>query len=289
MICFFKSFSVNAQAYEPLLGTLNEWHITSCFGGCNTSTYYTDGDTIVDGKNCKILDGFHYISRTFLLREDILERKVYLLTISPTKTSEFLLYDFSLEVGDSMELLNPVSPYPLLAGYYVLDSIVSRPLEDLQLYRHFYLSPVNSNTQTNENPVWVESVGSLSLINGPGSTPDFNGGGELSCYFKDGESRYLNMDSIQSCYQEHFLSLPELPIETPFLLYPNPSTQSFSIVSTNIDASYIQVVDIKGDEILNLEFVKGSFYFHSLQSGIYFIRLIGEYETSQPQKLVVRR
>lgn len=275
-----------SQTYEPMLGQLNEWHVTACFGGCNTSTYYTDGDTIVGGLDYKILDGYHYSSRTFLLREDIAEKQVFLVKISPTKIDEFLMYDFSLQVGDSIELFNPVSPYPLIAGFYKLDSIVSKPLEDLQLYRHFYLSPVASNTDSNEFPIWIESVGSLSLINGPASTPDFNGGGQLSCYFKDGESRYLNMDSIQTCDQAHFLSLDYVQEDTQFNLFPNPSINSFKII-TNDHFNYVQVFNLNGENVLTFNFQEEQVYNHNLKSGVYYIRLIGEHLTTQPQKFII--
>ena len=30
-----------------MLDNINEWHFTTCFSGCLTDAYYTDGDTIV--------------------------------------------------------------------------------------------------------------------------------------------------------------------------------------------------------------------------------------------------
>lgn len=287
LICFVNSNSIYAQTYEAMLGELNEWQVTACFGGCNTSTYFTDGDTVVGGLDYKILDGYHYISRTFLLREDLQERQVFLMKINPTKTDEWLMYDFSLQVGDSIELFNPVSPYPLIAGYYELDSIVSRPLEDLQLYRHFYLSPTSSNTLSDEYPIWVESVGSLSLINGPASTPDFNGGGQLSCYFKNGESRYLNMDSIQSCSQEHFLGLEEFSNELNFQLFPNPSSKSFVISTAEKGFKHLQISNLKGEVVSIFEYETTKTYHHLLEPGVYYIQLIGGDNRYQPQKLIV--
>ena len=292
-ITFFLTFTLLcpitsiSQAYEPMLGQLNEWHVTSCFGGCNTSTYYTDGDTIVGGLDYKILDGYHFSSRTFLLHENLIEKTVQLAIITPTKVTEFLLYDFSLEIGDSIELFNPVSPYPLLAGFYQLDSIVFKPLEDSQLYRHFYLSPTNSNTQSNESPIWIESVGSLSLINGPGSTPNFNGGGQLSCYFKDGESRYFNSDSIQTCDQEHFLSLDELIDQSQFTVFPNPSINSITISTDSNEFSKCEIVDINGNLVLDFKLEQNNTYTHHLDPAIYFIKLLNKNSVSREQKLIV--
>ncbi len=71
-ICFLLVCNVGqAQNYKPLLDNFNEWHFTICDFGCLTDIYYTDGDTVVNNVSYRILDGFHYISRTFLIREDI--------------------------------------------------------------------------------------------------------------------------------------------------------------------------------------------------------------------------
>ncbi|SRX55885.1 T9SS type A sorting domain-containing protein [Aequorivita sp. CIP111184] len=199
----FFSFSIYAQAYKPLLDNLNEWHVTSCFSGCLTDVYYTNGDTIVDGKNYKILDGFHYISRTFLLREEVNNKKVFLNFVAQGQNEEFLLYDFSLNEGDTFNMLNPYSPFPQDGGNFVLDSIIERPLADGNEYRHFYFSPAPGNTISTENSVWVEGAGSLSIINAPGGNPDINGAGHLSCFFKNTEIFYANLDSINDCIPIH--------------------------------------------------------------------------------------
>ena len=39
-----------------------EWQLTSCYYGCNTDAYFTDGDTSYNGYNYTVLNGFHYIS-----------------------------------------------------------------------------------------------------------------------------------------------------------------------------------------------------------------------------------
>ena len=141
-ILLSASNHIYAQSYKPLLDYYNEWNLRFCFASiCDTDLYYTNGDTIVDGMNYKVLDGYHYISRGFLLREDVAQKKVYLKVILPSSTTDYLLYDFSLAVGDSIDMKNPVTPFPEDAGYFTIDSIVPRPLVDGNNYRHFYFSP----------------------------------------------------------------------------------------------------------------------------------------------------
>lgn len=189
-----------AQDYKPLLDNTNEWHFTNCYFGCLTDIYYTDGDTLVAGDNYKILDGYHYISRTFLLREVNATQRVYLRKLSNNGIGqEYLLYDFSLQEGDIFEMQNPITPFPENAGNFVLDSIRSQVLVDGQAYKHYYFSPVPTNTISEDNCVWVEGVGSLSMINAPSGFPDINGVGHLSCFFKQGDLFYSNLDSISGC------------------------------------------------------------------------------------------
>jgi len=199
IILLFCMGSIISQNYKPLLDNVNEWHFTTCFSGCLTDVYFTDGDTIVDGKNYKILDGYHYISRTFLLREDVANKKVYLNIVSSGQSDEYLLYDFSLTEGAIFNMNNPISPFPRNGGPFVLDSIVAKPLEDGNNYRHYYFSPTPGNTSSTQNAVWVEGVGSLSIINAPGGYPDINDVGHLSCYFKNTIPFYVNLDSIDDC------------------------------------------------------------------------------------------
>lgn len=188
-----------AQDYKPLLDSYNEWQVTSCYDdGCLKDMYYTAGDTVVNGKEYKILDGFHFISRTFLLREELASKRVYLNLVQRSGDIEYLLYDFALNVGDSIDVKNPVSPFPTEAGFFKVDSIISRPLVDENEYRHFYLSPTSSNTISSNTAVWIEGVGSLSLINAPGGDPNINGVGILTCFFKNGELFYSKRDDCEA-------------------------------------------------------------------------------------------
>ncbi len=197
---FLGGSALNAQNYKPLLDNTNEWHFTNCYFGCLTDIYYTDGDTLVAGNNYKILDGYHYISRSFLLREELSTQRVYLRKLSNNGIGqEYLLYDFSLEEGDTFTMSNPIAPFPENAGPFVVDSIRARILEDGEAYKHFYFSPAPNNTISDNNCIWVEGVGSLSIINAPSGLPDINGVGHLSCFFKQGALFYSNLDSISGC------------------------------------------------------------------------------------------
>ncbi len=231
-----------AQLYQPLLKEANEWHLTNCFTGCFTDLYVAADDTIIQGKTYKILDGYHYISREFLLREDVANKKVYFVFLKNGKPEpEILLYDFSVSVGDSIRFYNPISPFPSDPGYFTLDSINPLPLFDGSISKSFYWSANDTIRAGVSHAVWIEGSGSLSLINAPGGLPDLNGAGKLSCHFKTGVLSYANLDSINECVETYHLSNSDFRTkDLNFSVYPNPFKSQLILENTK-NLSSIQI------------------------------------------------
>ena len=230
-----------SQPYIPMLGESNSWRIVSCFGGCVENSYGTSSDTIISGYEYKVLDGFHYIEGNFLIREDVAERKVYMKLLGGhVLLDEFLLYDFSLEDGDSVHVYNPISPLPTDGGIYYLDSIVSRPLENGN-HRFHYLhaaDPVNSGAS---NTVWVEGIGALSLIKSPGAPP--TEGDHLTCAFKDGVLQYADTDSIEGCSQ--LSSVPQSD-ESEIAIYPSAFRDEFYVENDRSEVASVRIYTLEG-------------------------------------------
>lgn len=266
---------VNGQTYKPILNNINEWQFTLCnSAGCREDIYFTDGDTTSYGYNYKVLNGFHFISRTFWLREDSLNQKVYLSYITGTR-KEALLYDFSLQVGDSMDIKNPISPFVSNAGYYMVDSINMDQLQDGNNYRHFYLSPTSSNILSTNVAEWVEGVGSLSLINAPGGNPDVNDIGKLSCFFKDEIIFYTNLDSTSDCIPTITNVFEENSNYTPINVFPSLIDNVCHITGINTMKA-ILIYDINGKKLMSKSIENKSqldLPMQEFNSGIYFIVL----------------
>ncbi len=282
----FVGIAAFSQSYKPLLDNLNEWHFTGCYFGCSTDVYYTDGDTIVDGNNYKILDGYHYISRTFLLREDVPSKKVYLKILSPGFNEEFLLYDFSLSQGATFNMENPISPFPQDGGPFLLDSIVERPLVDGNAYKHFYFSPAPGNTTSTENAVWIEGVGSLSIINAPGGHPDINEVGHLSCFFKNTEAFYANLDSIDDCIPL-VLEIKKHNLEE--VIASKQTNSNICKLSNTQEVKSVTVFDLSG-KILEMKTNNGNnsiiIDFSHYQNGLYIIMVTGFGDSKKSFKIV---
>ena len=291
LLCLFVCYSpLFSQDYKPLLDNYNEWHLTSCYFGCLSDVYYTDGDTLVDGNEYKILDGFHYISRTFLLREELPNRKVYLNIVDPAGNNEYLIYDFAMNIGDSIDMKNPISPFPENAGYYRLDSIIPRPLVDGNDYRHFYFSPSPSNTISTTNAVWVEGAGSLSLINAPSGNPDINGAGHLSCSFKNSNLFYSNLDSIDGCEPVIVLDINEFNDPLSEVQLSNSLTNNNCHLVNIEQVKFIDIYDLNGRRIK--EFTNNgsnelTIDFSAYKSGVYIILVTSKQFKKRTFKVII--
>lgn len=274
--CLFLPLVLWSQAYVPLLNNQNEWHFTTCFAGdCLTDVYFTNGDTIVEGQNYKILDGYHYISRTFLLRENLIEKKVHMAIITPNRINTYLLYDFSLEVGDTFDMKNPITPFPTEAGLFVLDAIVEEPIFENETRRHFYFSPHVSNTISTNTAVWVEGVGSLSLINAASGFPDQNGVGLLNCFFKDGTLFYTNLnEQVSSCNA----TLEASNFSFPDILAYFPDKKGYCHITNTSVIKEIEVYDLLGRKVLRQtnKNQENSMIldFNPFQKGVYILHLL---------------
>lgn len=258
----------NGQPYIPMLGQTNEWRVVSCFSGCVTSAYYTSDDTLVDGNLYQVLDGYHYINGNMLIREDVQERKVYLKqTYGHSLLPEFTLYDFSLELGDTVNVYNPISPLPEDGGKFVLDSVVEKTLETTD-HRHFYLHAVNSLVSNSTNTVWVEGVGALSLINSPGAMP--TEAEHMVCAIQNGELVYSDLDSVFSCgplSTDEALSTNKIDL----VVYPNPADETLKVVVEGQQKPIsLEVFDTKGQKVTSKGWTEGITVQH-LDNGLYLL------------------
>ena len=62
-------------------------------------------NTTLNGNTYKVLNGFHYISRTFWLREEVQNKKVFLSTEDGNTRNEDLIYDaYTERIIDDQEI-----------------------------------------------------------------------------------------------------------------------------------------------------------------------------------------
>jgi hypothetical protein len=181
---FISRADLSAQQYYPLLDSVNVWHYTgnqlpvsppppsqfavssSCsypnYGGFGvTNMHYTGNDTTInsiDYKQLMLGDMFSNFCLYGFIREDTSTRKIYFKDV--TGASETLIYDFSMQTGDSISLNFYVNGY-FSSGFYRLDSITNVNIK-AGTRRAFHL---NCHTcSPNKTLTWIESVGNLGDV-----------------------------------------------------------------------------------------------------------------------------
>jgi hypothetical protein len=121
---------------------------------------YTTGDTAINSQLYKILFAETGSSCIYgYMREDTATRKIYFLDVLGNQES--LLYDFSMQVGDSIQVAFYWSSGYFANGYYRLDSITSM-MTLAGLRRVFNLNCHTCGFST--TLMWVEGVGNLGDV-----------------------------------------------------------------------------------------------------------------------------
>jgi hypothetical protein len=181
--------------YIPTLDTGLVWYIAmkTEFVGYHINTHQTrniitHNDTVY----------FEYIgsdlgSLPLLIREDTVQQKIYNSDISLTDNHEILLYDYTLQVGDSI-------CDDVFHVYTFLDSIRVESIFGTDR-RVFYFN-ANLDWTNRFNPIWIEGIGSLSGFLNPARTPSYYGTGftALNCCYKSNNLLYQTYAaSIYGC------------------------------------------------------------------------------------------
>jgi hypothetical protein len=173
---FLFAGTISAQAYFPMLDSVNNWHNITNFipvrinpiSASQNCTYpvfyvndleeYTTQDSVINSFTYKMVyataDG--NITPCFIgfMREDTAARKVYFL--DNLSNPEILLYDFSMIPGNTINISFTVNNGYLPNGTFTLDSIRSIHISAGNR-RIFYLN--NHAVPFSPNLVWIESVG----------------------------------------------------------------------------------------------------------------------------------
>lgn len=210
--------TITNASYVPLLDSINIWHYTSNMipvitnpennnsrsTGCgpgiwnpwNGFSEYTGNDTSINGKSYKLLWSQNHGTVPAqecvmgYIREDILKRRVYFWDTD--STHESLLYDFGMNIGDTIYLNFPLNGNIYQTGIYRLDSFAPFATGQTTSARKvFYLKKLFS---ANLIPLkWVEGIGNLAELVYPYNYFDGWGGGLYSCqeYQNPGSNKVL--------------------------------------------------------------------------------------------------
>lgn len=216
LIFLLLSVQINAQSYNPMLDSINTWTYSSnvvpvsppqrssvtCFWGLGFTTQYNaNEDTLINGITYKRLllteSGNPNYCQQGYIREDTAARKVYFMDL--TQTAERLIYDFTLQIGDSIYVDGGSQFHYFPSGYYVLDSIT--PFQTISgITNKFTFQPSGGSTPFINPLIWLEGIGF------PGELiydiPSANGGSGLFSACSNGFNWY-SYEKILTCYEHN--------------------------------------------------------------------------------------
>ena len=347
ILILIYSQTVKAQGYYPMLDSVaNRWYYTENIlplspqntpvagapcsygsGGFFGTSFqlYTSGDTLINNLIYKILLQGQYSSPFYCvygyLREDTTASKIYF--IDNIFSPEELLYDFSMQVGDTMTLNFQFTGGYWQNGVYTLDSIVTGQI--LAGSRNvFYL---NCHNCPGSRPmIWIESVGNPGDLIYSRSANFFSFGWFSVCQQTTPTGFPYDFIQILTCF-EHVPkvyfdscahqeavtngclyyadscnywnicgSVEELGFVKSFSVSPNPATDEITIsMETNKKTETTFIIrDITGKEINRSKtntILSGNKSFnlsiHNLEKGIYIIECSMK-EGSLYRKLIVQ-
>jgi hypothetical protein len=307
ILCLKTCFS---QEYRPFPSDSASW-IYQCSGYqncCYVKQYQYSTDTLLNGVNYHILkvaqknyslddEGFCMIPQgsintlltKYYMREDIAEKKVYLYDI--LTSTDILLYDFNLEIGDTL----PES-YFVSFGYYFVTDIDSVLVGTNYHKRYKIDDQYTISSGSSESTYLIEGVGYISdLLSIVSWYAEWDI--SLNCFS-------VNEISMYPYYEPSFLSCRFFGADVSIKenenlklnFYPNPindftSEINFSYSSINDLNLKVEIRDMNG-KIIDQKKVKinqtnNSFEINSCTNGVYQVYLFEDNELITVSKLVV--
>lgn len=186
------------------------------------------------------------------IRQDIVEKKVFF--IPPTEISERVLYDFTMQVGDTVKGVPYYSPRDTVQS---IDSVLIG-----NIFRKRWL--------IHDNYYIIEGIGSTCELLGIVPVaytdgPEYN----LSCYSENNKTLYP--DSQTNCELINSLKFLETN-STEIKVYPNSQKGSFTIEFVDANILEIKLIDMLGKVIFqrptnNMKTI----IIERLQSGLYVL------------------
>lgn len=263
---------IYSQGYYPIVQENNEWNVLKVFptpgnpwdSSHLTMTYKFYGDTIISNQVYKkVFKSEAEIPVNWEYEGGIREEEQKVWYLSRYESEERQLYDFTLEVGDTITF-----PWwdPL-----IVDSISYIDING-EDRKQIYFEPLVYFMEH-----WIEGIGSNLGILESGTSMVVGWYTRFLCMSEDGELIYMN-PNYSSCY------LVSTGIEethnTRILIYPNPAIDKIIMENTdNVEIESISIIDLNGQNILEFEKDRNELDISGLSSGIYLLKLTYGNET----------
>jgi hypothetical protein len=242
------------------------------------------GDTVVNRINYKIINRTRVYStgvkrelENLYLRYDSDNDQV----LRYTDSKEYLLYDFSAEIGDTIKVEGINGFGGISFCHLHIDSIRIEVFSD-SIQRRVQYCTETQNYQFNFAGRIIEGIGSeVFLIPVDELVCDAGCANDLRCYQ---DSKIVLTNPYIGCEDLISGSYQKISFLQEIMVYPNP-TNDLLYIESKKTISNITVYDLQGNMILYKyvdSLMNTNIRFQDIESGLYLIRIIfegGQYET----------
>ena len=259
-------------------------------------TYFTDGDTVINFMNYTKIAGtdlhntywirpvtgvyqYSYFSGPGYIgcyRNDSINRRVLYLPYD--SVNEKVLYDFSLNIGDTLH-----NWWTNKQGFNLNDFIIVSNIDSVQIDGIFRKRFMTTSSIGNTYPI-IEGIGSEGGLLNPLSYDLLAFDGHLDCFKVNQKTIYP--DSTVVC--DNVNATEKIAKLESFIIFPNPS--SGKIYLENLFNEFrIQIFDILGKEIFNSTIESKNFVIDltGKENGIYFGRMISRFKEDRAFRIVL--
>lgn len=195
------------------------------------------------------------------IREDLPQKKIYFL--QPSSTTEQLLYDFTLNVGDTIKgYFSSNFPPPLIIQY------IDSTLIGTQYRKTWHIDPSNG---WGGMPQIIEGIGSIYGLLGTPYTYEKTWI-VLECFSQNDQTLYPSYNAANGCAL--ITSVKEKNEFEGISVYPNPTSGKFQLKFNNQKIVLLEITDVLGKIILKKQLEKETtnIDLSAHPNGIYFVK-----------------
>jgi hypothetical protein len=265
----------NAQNIFPSFADSASWNVLECFwSNCITKNYHFDYDTVLCGQA--------YSKITFDVNGNAYFRadtsKVYFRKSTNCSDKEYLIYDFSINVGDTVFV-----GYDLFwnsgkdTAEFILASIDTVNYFGINRVRFTMLyDPINIGGPFFRPMNWIKGIGSDTHPFYPFSClwDGCESGYSLLCY--DSSSIHLFQDTLFSSCDTTIIGMSDIKSENILKIFPSPFHDQINFELENSHAFSVEFFSFLGKPIRNFK-IPGISNFSisggNLDPGIYLLKI----------------
>lgn len=268
---------------QNFISTQKQWNVkaTGWGGSPETGFYFISGDSTINNQHYSIIRS-SYDSLSTIFIQGLLRESGDVVYFIPPDHTEGILYDFSLQAGDSAYVRNMFCGDQDMALYVLqVDTVEHYGVERKRWFLTHYGEIVD---------VWLEGIGSLygplhTAFNLCIVSPTW----ELLCYYEDDVLLYM-MPYATSCY-ETSVSVEELANTGKVDISPNPVRSGQPLrINTLENVRQVKLFNAAGSKMESF-YPSGnsdlSISTNDYQQGIYILQIITANHQTHTFKVVI--